>query len=207
MVEIDDPDDQIKAGMTGEVSLITKEKTDALLVPNTALSVENGKNYLTLSASPANTKVEVELGLVSDNISEVISSEIDEGTQIVVSDISSSVLEELGLDPMQYLTSSTGMGQMPPNGAVSETVNGPMTDDSTMDTGDSTSGTESPTDNEQAGISDEEKTNRPQFPSEGQMTAPQDSANGQAWKPQQMGSDSGQTQTASEPVETTVSGE
>lgn len=119
-VVVDDPDDQMFAGMTAEVSMAESTKENVLLVPSSALSYDNDKVTLTVAGDDGNKTVEVKVGTVSNNISEIVSGDIKEGDQIVVSSVSAEVLEELGLDPAEYMSSPSSMpgksegGQMPP---------------------------------------------------------------------------------------------
>ncbi len=113
MVIVDDPDDQMFAGMTAEVSMAESTKENVLLVPSSALSYDNDKVTLTVVGDNGNRTVEVKVGTVSGGISEVVSGDVKEGDRIVVSSVSSEVLEQLGLDPAEYMSAPNAMPEMP----------------------------------------------------------------------------------------------
>ncbi len=109
-VLVDDPDDQMFAGMTAEVSMPLSTKENVLLVPSSALSYDDNKVTLTVAGDDgANKTVEVKVGTVSGSISEITSGDIKEGDMIAVSSVSTEALEALGLDPADYMTGSMGM--------------------------------------------------------------------------------------------------
>lgn len=97
VVEVDDPDERMLAGMTAEISLQLPPRTNVLLIPNAAVSYENGMTYVTVSDGETRYTAAVQLGTVSGNISEVTSGGISEGTQLVVSNVSQNTLAQLGL--------------------------------------------------------------------------------------------------------------
>ena len=114
-VLVDDPDDQMFAGMTAEVSMPLSTKENVLLVPSSALSYDDNKVTLTVAGDDGENKtVEVKVGTVSGSISEITSGDINEGDMIVVSSVSTEALEALGLDPADYMTAPMGM----PEGAA-----------------------------------------------------------------------------------------
>ena len=102
MVEVYDPDDKMLAGMTAEVSMEVDERNDVLLIPNTAVTYADGKSYVTVMNGEERQQLEIQLGAVSGNVSEVISGNLREDAQLVVSSISSAALIQLGLDPADY---------------------------------------------------------------------------------------------------------
>lgn len=69
---------QIRLGMTGDLSIVVKEKTGVLSLPAKFIKSENGKKYVKTST---NTKIFVETGLETDQGTEIISG-LSEG-QIV----------------------------------------------------------------------------------------------------------------------------
>ena len=136
VVEVDHPDDRMLAGMTAEITMKTHEKTDVLLIPNAAVTYKDGKPYVTVVNETEHQPLEISLGLVSDNVSEVISGNLRQGEQLAVNSISETALTQLGLDPSLYLNNGyTGrqapsMDQLPerPSGEQN-TVPGSKPDD------------------------------------------------------------------------------
>lgn len=103
VVEIDDPDKQMLAGMTAEISLDGSVKNNVLLIPNSAITYTDGKPYVTVAEDEERQTVEIRLGEVSGNISEVNSENLPEGTLLSVNSVTKEALSELGLDPALYL--------------------------------------------------------------------------------------------------------
>lgn len=131
MVEILEPDDKMKIGMTAEVNIIIQEKEDALLVPANAVVISDGVSSVDIVKNDVVTPLTVSTGLETDTVAEITSGEIAEGDLILVPSIDTEILEDMGLDMsymMQTMSSSvsgmpegmpTADGQMPTNGQVS----------------------------------------------------------------------------------------
>lgn len=83
-VELTDADENVKPGMTAAVNIIVDQITDALLVPNRAVRVVDGKQVVYILDNDQLTEVEVVLGASSDNQSEVVSGNLQVGDQIVL---------------------------------------------------------------------------------------------------------------------------
>ncbi len=113
MVQVDDPDDRMLAGMTAEISINNHEKSNVLLIPNTAVTYTDGKPYVTVVNGTERQQLEISLGIVSDNVSEVTSGNLREDAQLVVSGISEAALMQLGLDPTYYLNNGQTDRQLP----------------------------------------------------------------------------------------------
>lgn len=111
MIEMDDPDGKILAGMTAEVKLSLQQKHDVLLIPTAAITYIDGVPYVTVAEETGNRKIEIRTGIISDNIAEVTSGELREDALLVVSSVSADVLTRLGLDPVSYLSSGAGSRQ------------------------------------------------------------------------------------------------
>ena len=138
LVVFDSPDSGLLAGMTAEVSVPAHEKENTLLIPNEAVSYHDGKPTVTVVNGTERHTVAITMGVVSGNITEVISDNLQEGDLLLVSSISADSLRSLGLDPSDYPTSgrqmqpgisidhSSGLpGQMSdglPSGNATETV-------------------------------------------------------------------------------------
>ena len=85
VVEISDPDEQVRPGMTAAVNIVTSEIENALLVPNRAVRVVEGERVVyILEADGTLTPVPVELGASSDLYSEVIGGDLQAGDTIVL---------------------------------------------------------------------------------------------------------------------------
>lgn len=105
VVEIDDPDDRMLAGMTAEISMPLQTRTGVLLIPNAAISYPDGTPSVTVVDGDTRRTVGIRLGTVGESISEVISGNLPEGTLLAVSSISPEVLTQLGLDPSAVMGS------------------------------------------------------------------------------------------------------
>lgn len=109
MVEVNDPDSRMLAGMTAEVSMPLQPRTGVLLIPNSAISYPDGTPSVTVTDGETRRTVGIRLGTVGENISEVISGNLPEGTLLVVSSITPETLSGLGLDPAS-VTSGAPVG-------------------------------------------------------------------------------------------------
>ncbi len=89
-VELTDADELVKPGMTAAVTISVKELTDALLVPNRAVRVIDGKRMVYILVDGQPKAVEVRLGATSDTNSEVVGGDLKEGDQIVLNPPSSA---------------------------------------------------------------------------------------------------------------------
>jgi HlyD family secretion protein len=89
-VELTDADELVKPGMTAAVTISVKELTDALLVPNRAVRVIDGKRMVYILTNGQPKAVEVRLGATSDTNSEVVGGDLKEGDQIVLNPPSSA---------------------------------------------------------------------------------------------------------------------
>lgn len=84
-VELTDADEQVKPGMTAAVNIVVREIKDAVLVPNRAVRLVDGKRVVyTLSEEGMQKKVEIRLGASSDTVSVVVGGDIKEGDEIIL---------------------------------------------------------------------------------------------------------------------------
>ena len=113
MVEVDDPDEKMLAGMTAEITMKTGEKSDVLLIPNSAVTYADGKTTVTVVNGTEHQQLEITLGATSGSISEVTSGNLRQDAQLVVSSISEEALTQLGLDPASYLNIGPTQRQFP----------------------------------------------------------------------------------------------
>jgi HlyD family secretion protein len=83
-VELLDPDEGIKQGMTAAVNIIVMQLENVLLVPNRAVRVEDGERVVYILQGGMPTKMPIELGVSSDTYSEVVGGDLKEGDAIIL---------------------------------------------------------------------------------------------------------------------------
>ncbi len=89
-VEMIDPDQEVKPGMTAAVTITIEELEDVLLVPNRATRLVDGSRvvYLLVDGQPIQT--EVSLGASSDTMSVLVKGDVKEGDIIILNPSSES---------------------------------------------------------------------------------------------------------------------
>lgn len=95
-VEILGTDDAVKVGMTAEVDLIMEEVSDALLVPLSALTTEDGNAYVTVVNGDKETKTQVVVGITTDTVAQITGG-LYEGDRVKVDSVNDKVLSAMGL--------------------------------------------------------------------------------------------------------------
>jgi HlyD family secretion protein len=83
-VEMVDPDEIVRPGLTAAVNIIASQVEDVLLIPNRAVRVRDGQRIVTVSRGGTLEAVEIELGASSDLFSEVVGGELQEGDLIIL---------------------------------------------------------------------------------------------------------------------------
>ncbi|MDX1435857.1 MAG: efflux RND transporter periplasmic adaptor subunit [Anaerolineales bacterium] len=83
-IELSDPDDEVKAGMTAAVNVLVDELTDVLLVPNRAVRVRDGRRVVFVLEDGVPVAVEVTLGASSGDVSEVLNGDLEAGDPVVL---------------------------------------------------------------------------------------------------------------------------
>lgn len=83
-VELTDPDEQVRPGMTAAVNVIVSQLTDVLLVPNRAVRFKEGRQVIYLLRQNQIVPVNIQLGATSDTNSEVIEGDLKVGDQIIL---------------------------------------------------------------------------------------------------------------------------
>lgn len=83
-VELTDADQDVKPGMTAAVNIVVDQITDALLVPNRAVRVVDGKQVVYILNKGQLQEVQVILGASDDTQSQVIDGNLQVGDQIVL---------------------------------------------------------------------------------------------------------------------------
>jgi HlyD family secretion protein len=85
-VQITDADALVKPGMAANVTIVTNQVENALLVPSTSIFSETiGGQYVYLVQNGATMKVPVTVGAVSDSTTQITSDGLREGDTIVLS--------------------------------------------------------------------------------------------------------------------------
>lgn len=84
LIELDKQDERIKPGMTAKVSILTNQKNDVLVIPNSALRKEENKTVVNVIKDGSISAKQVRLGLHGDTSSEVLEG-LTEGDTIVLS--------------------------------------------------------------------------------------------------------------------------
>jgi HlyD family secretion protein len=83
-VQLIDPDETVRPGMTAAVNIVINELDDVLLVPNRAVRVLEGKRVVYLLVDSELEPVEITLGASSETFSEVTDGELKPGDIIVL---------------------------------------------------------------------------------------------------------------------------
>ncbi len=90
-VELNNPDGDVRPGMTSEVEIVTAQLDQTLLIPNQAVRVVDGKQVVYLALPDGSTKaVEVGLGISSDTYSELVSGDLKAGDVVMLSTVSTT---------------------------------------------------------------------------------------------------------------------
>jgi HlyD family secretion protein len=84
VVELIDPDDGVKPGMTAAVNVVVSRIENALLVPNRAVRVFEGERVVYVLQEGVPEPVLIRLGVSSDTYSEVVGGELLAGDLIVL---------------------------------------------------------------------------------------------------------------------------
>ena len=90
-VQVTDADAQIRPGMAANVTIVTNQVDNALLVPSTSIFTDtSGGQYVYLVQNGATTTVPVTVGAVSDTTTQITNSTLKEGDTIILSFASTS---------------------------------------------------------------------------------------------------------------------
>lgn len=81
-IKVDNANGEIKSGMFAKVSLQTESKDNVLIVPNQAIKIENGVNYIYIVENSKIKKVSVNTGISNNKFTEV-SGNIKENDDII----------------------------------------------------------------------------------------------------------------------------
>jgi HlyD family secretion protein len=83
-VEIRDPDESVKPGMTAAVNLIVDQLDDVLLVPNRAVRVVDGERVVYILENDQLQRIPIQLGVSSETFSEVLEGKLSPGQRVVL---------------------------------------------------------------------------------------------------------------------------
>lgn len=83
-VELQDPDEAVKPGMTAAVNLVVDQLADVLLVPNRAVRVVEGERVVYIIEDNRLRQIPIELGVSSDTYSEIVDGDLKQGQQVVL---------------------------------------------------------------------------------------------------------------------------
>lgn len=83
-VELSDPDDAVRPGMTAAVNIIVEQIENVLRVPNRAVRLRNGDRVVYLLEASSPVPVAVELGASSELYSEVLSGDVEVGDLVIL---------------------------------------------------------------------------------------------------------------------------
>ncbi len=99
-IQVTDADEEVKPGLTAAVQIIVQQIEDALLIPNRAVRWVNGQQVVyvsTVGENPTTADLEripVTVGASSDEFTELIEGDIEEGDYIILNPPSVSIFEE-----------------------------------------------------------------------------------------------------------------
>lgn len=83
-VELTNPDEFVKPGMTAAVNILVREVKNVLVVPNRAVRVVDGQRVVYVLKNGQPEMVKIRLGAISDSVSEVIGGDLNVGDLIVL---------------------------------------------------------------------------------------------------------------------------
>ena len=114
-IKVLDADEEVRPGLTAAVQIVVRQVEDALLIPNRAVRWVNGEQVVYVSTAGEGPSLEnleripVTLGASSDEFSEIIEADLEDGDYIVLTPPSVSIFDEM--------ESGGGPGMGPP-GAI-----------------------------------------------------------------------------------------
>jgi HlyD family secretion protein len=83
-VEINDPDEGVRPGMTAAVNIVVEQIEDVLRVPNRAVRLRDGDRVVYLLEDGNSVPVVVELGASSELYSQVLEGEVEDGDRVIL---------------------------------------------------------------------------------------------------------------------------
>jgi HlyD family secretion protein len=88
-IEILNPDEQVRPGMTAAVNIVINQLENVLTVPNRAVRLVDGETVVYLLKNNAIQMVSIKIGASSDVVSEVLSGDLKEGDKVILNPPSS----------------------------------------------------------------------------------------------------------------------
>lgn len=107
---VNSPDEYIKPGMTATATIITKSASNVLLVPNRAVTTLNGEKIVYVVRNSQVTSVKVTVGLVSDTQTQVTSTDLKVGDNVVTNPSSVSTAQKSSSSSLFGSLQSAGSG-------------------------------------------------------------------------------------------------
>jgi HlyD family secretion protein len=95
-VQIMNPDEALKPGMTAAVDVATAEHDNVLMVPNQAIRATGGQRNVTVLFEGQQFTIPVTVGLNNGTMSEVSSNQLKEGDTVVINSTASSTANRNG---------------------------------------------------------------------------------------------------------------
>ncbi len=83
-IELEDADQAVRPGMTAAVNIVVDQIENALVVPNRAVRLRDGRRVVFLLKDGVPTPVPITIGAISDTISEVLEGDIREGDVVIL---------------------------------------------------------------------------------------------------------------------------
>ena len=83
-IEIIDPDEAVRPGMTAAVNIIVEQIEDVLRIPNRAVRLRNGDRVVYLLENSSPVPIVVELGASSELYSQILDGDIEEGDRVIL---------------------------------------------------------------------------------------------------------------------------
>jgi HlyD family secretion protein len=83
-VELQNPDDNVRPGMTAAVNFVVTQLDDVLQIPNRAVRLKDGKRVVYILKDGMPVAVEITLGASSDVNSEIVDGDLKEGDLIIL---------------------------------------------------------------------------------------------------------------------------
>ena len=97
VIEILDPDEKVKIGMTAEVDIVIGEARNVLLVPANAVFTDQGSSFVNVYDGTTSYDVPVTVGLMSETVAEITGGFLKAGDPVTVPSIDNSILRDMGL--------------------------------------------------------------------------------------------------------------
>jgi len=96
-VEIEDPDADLKPGMTASCDFLVEKVDDTLYLPSRAVQQQSGSAYVLLPQGESLVQAPVAVGLVGDDRTEILEG-LKQGAQVVIPGLSGAAVEAEGDD-------------------------------------------------------------------------------------------------------------